>query len=122
MDECMTTRDDDGVASVLLVALLAVLLVAGMCGAAVAGLALGRQHADQAADQAALAAASTGDCDQAVRVAQANLARLRDCRWVGADVVVVVEASLPAAVAFLGSLPHGHPSVILSSARAGPPQ
>ena len=121
MDECMTNRADDGVASVLLAALLGVLLLAGMTGAALAALALGRQHADQAADQAALAAATTGDCAQAARVARANQTSLRDCQWVAGDVVVVVEAPLPATAAILGSLPIGHPSVIVGSARAGPP-
>ena len=118
----MTTRGDDGVASILMAALLGVLLLAGISGAALAALTLGRQHANQAADQAALAAATSGSCDRAARVAQANVARLRDCRWIGSDVVVVVEAALPAAVALLGSLPIGHPSVILGSARAGPPE
>lgn len=114
-------RDDAGVGSVLLLAGVLVLLVAISCGLALGGLAVARQHVNAAADHAAIAAASAGQCDQAARLAELNHARLRDCRWSGPDVIVVVEASLPAASRWLARVAGERPAVVVGSARAGPP-
>jgi secretion/DNA translocation related TadE-like protein len=114
-------RDDSGVGSVLMLVAALVLLVATTCGLALGGLALARQHVNAAADQAALAAASTGQCDRAARLAELNSARLRECQWVGADVTVVLEASLPAVSRWLAWAAVGRPTVVVGSARAGPP-
>jgi secretion/DNA translocation related TadE-like protein len=116
-----SVRDDSGVGSVLMLVVVLVLLVATTCGLALGGLALARQHVNAAADQAALAAASTGQCERAARLAELNNARLRECRWVGADVTVVLEASLPAVSRWLAGAAAGRPTVVLGSARAGPP-
>ena len=97
-------------------------LAASACLAAVAmlvldvgGVALVRQHARAAADQAALAAATMGDCAAAARLAAANGAELRDCRLEGSDVQVTVALPLPTALARLSAEP------VQATARAGPP-
>jgi len=114
-------RDDAGVGSVLVLVMVFVFLVATSCGLALGGLALARQRVNAAADQAALAAASAGQCDRAARLAALNGSRLRECRWVGADVIVVVEAPLPAVTGWLAGAAGGRPATIVGSARAGPP-
>jgi hypothetical protein len=81
-----------------------------------------RQHVDSAADQAALAAARSGQCDRAAHSANQNNARLRECRWTGADVIVVVEASVPAVARWFAHVPGGRPGTVIGSARAGPPE
>ena len=115
-------RDDAGVGSVLMLVAVLVLVLATSCGIALGGLALARQHVDAAADQAALAAATSGRCDRAAHIAEINGSRLRECRWVGVDVVVTLEASLPASARWLAGVTPGRPTTIVGSARAGPPE
>ncbi len=105
---------DGGSATVL------VLTVAGLAITALTALAwlgaveLARQHADQAADLSALAAAAQlggPACGRAVRVAVANGAQLTGCRPEGSGVWwVSVQVPVPA--------PVGRPA--RSQARAGP--
>jgi secretion/DNA translocation related TadE-like protein len=115
------TSREAGAGSVLMLAGLLIVLTAVSCGLALGGLAVARQHVNTTADHAALAAARTGQCDRAARLASLNHARMRDCRWSGGDVTVVVEASLPAASRWLAQVAGGRPAVVVGSARAGPP-
>jgi secretion/DNA translocation related TadE-like protein len=103
-------------------ALVVVILVAGLVAAAVAQQALVRQRVGFAADISALAGAqSLGDaCADARRVASANDTTLVACALDGPDVVVRVSHPAPALVrrlfALLGSSPHD----VVGVARAGP--
>lgn len=133
---------DDGAGSVLALAVVLVVLLVGTCGVALGGLSVARQQAQASADQAALAAAATGECARAEALAAANGTRLLECRWVGPDVVVGVAAPVPVVSRWLvalaapatpaaptaptapapGSQPpwSGGPGAIAASARAGP--
>lgn len=108
-------RTDRGAGSVLVVALIAVVLIAGLTVLAAAHALVRGQQVSAAADAAALAAADVvlgwapGEpCAVAQRLAEAHAVRLADCRNEGLTVVVRVEASI------LGL-------VVGRSARAGPP-
>ena len=92
--------DDRGVASVLVIACAAVLLVVGCGLTLVAATVVDHRRAQLAADLAALAGAAElqrgGDgCGDADRVAAANGARLDDCRVDGRDVLVRVTVTGP---------------------------
>ncbi len=106
---------DRGAGSVLIVALIAAVAIAGLTLTAAAHGVARSQELDAAADAAALAAGDVllgwvaGDpCTVAQRVAAAHAARLTECGGEGLTVLVRVEARI------LGM-------AIERSARAGPP-
>lgn len=108
-------RGERGAGSVLVVALVSVVLVAGLTVVG-GGHALVRgQQLTSAADAAAIAAADVllgwvpGEpCAVALRVAEAHAVRLADCESEGLTVLVRVEAGIVG-------------MVVSRSARAGPP-
>lgn len=110
--------DERGVAAVLVLALAAVLALAGSTVAAVAAVAVARQRAAAAADLAALAAAQralqgeAAACRRAAQIAAANSASLLSCRLDGDVAEVVVEVRAPGRLGELGAAS--------STARAGP--
>jgi len=81
---------DVGFATVLGVAIVFGLVSLLMVMASAGGWLLARAHAASVADIAALAAASQGSCAAAQEVVRINGSDLRDCTWLGSDVVVVV--------------------------------
>lgn len=107
------SRGDRGSATVLAVAMVAVLLCVTGAGAYL-GSAVVARHRAQAADLASLAAAArlpsglAAACARATLVARAMRVEHAQCRVVDLDVVVTVEV----AVAFAG--------VATATARAGP--
>jgi secretion/DNA translocation related TadE-like protein len=111
-------RRDDGAATVLVLGLCAVVLLAGTVAAALGAVAVARHRAASAADLAALAAASRVlegrhvACGAAELVARRAYARLRSCRVEGWEVVVEAAVVPPGAVGALGSA--------VVTARAGP--
>ena len=106
---------DHGAGSVIVVALVAIVSLAGLTVLGGAQALVRGQQLSAAADAAALAAGDAllgwvaGEpCDLARRVAEAHAVRLIDCANEGLTVLVQVEASI------LGM-------VVARSARAGPP-
>ena len=115
----MTTMADRGSASLWVLALSGVLLLAG-AASVLAGLAIVSRHeAGTAADLAALAAASDAlagpdvACAGAAMIAEANGAGLESCRLI-ADGVVDVAVTVPVEFGSLGI------GLARASARAGP--
>ena len=112
------SRRDRGSATVLVLAVGLVLLIAGLAGAALGAAQVARHRAQTAADLAALAGAAravegTGPaCARAGALAAANHARLLRCARDGWEVTVTV-AVTPAAVV-------GPDRVAVATARAGP--
>lgn len=109
------SRADRGAGSVLVLALVAAVVVLGLCGVALAGGLTQRQRVIGAGDLAALAAADAASgaiagepCEVAGRVAAAGGARLTNCAVDGLVVDVTVAGSLS-----------GIP--ITARSRAGPP-
>lgn len=102
-----------GAATVLLVCLLTLLLVVTGAVLAVSRVAVARAKVSAAADLAALAAASAGECSAATTVAAANGGVLASCEAVGPDFQVSV--SLPVVVL------SGRELTLSAQARAGPP-
>ena len=109
---------DQGNATVLVIAVAASVLAAGVVGSALGGAIVVRHRAATAVDAAALAAAldvAAGDepaCARAARLARANAASLAGCTFHGAVVDVSITAS---AGGWLGWLP-----TVRLNARAGP--
>lgn len=108
------SRGDRGSATVLAVAMVAVLLCVTGAGAYLGSAVVARHRAQAAADLASLAAAArlpsglAAACARATLVARAMRVEHAQCRVVDLDVVVTVEV----AVAFAG--------VATATARAGP--
>jgi len=109
---------DRGAASVLLLAVGLVLVMAGLGGAAIGSARVARHQAQNAADLAALAGATDAvfgeavACARAARFATANGALLTSCTVDGLEIVVRVEVAvrpLPGVLRHAGA-----------SARAGP--
>lgn len=114
-----TTRPREaGVASVLVLALSAVLCLLGCAGTALAAVGVARHRAASAADLAALAAAgrildgSAEACAAARRAAQAAAAELRSCDVTGREVQVVATVRPRGPLGRLGAT--------AARARAGP--
>ena len=117
-----------GMASLWVLILATVFLVAGSGAVAIAQVALVRQRVAAAADLAALAAATylwRGGADQACReaadVAAANHAELASCETAYPNATVEVESSLPALVNRLAGLAGQPAPTVRVRARAGPP-
>ena len=112
------SRREDGSASVLVVALVAVLGLVGGALVSVALAVVARHRADAASDLAALAAAGraldgqAAACAAAREVALGGGGRVVVCRLVGGTAVVTVEVRPPGRLAVLGPA--------RSTARAGP--
>jgi secretion/DNA translocation related TadE-like protein len=111
-------RDDRGSASVLVLALSAVLALVGILAASVGAVAVARHRAASAADLAALAAADRAldgevpACQAARRAARAVGAVLEQCRLTGDESDVVAAVRPPGALGSWG--------VARSHSRAGP--
>ncbi|RJS46051.1 Rv3654c family TadE-like protein [Nocardioides cavernaquae] len=122
-------RDDDGAASVLVVALTGLLVLIGMASAFLVATVAAHRRVQSAADLAALAGATTaqpgravsslpgdviaGDpCEAAARIAAGNGARLTSCRVLASDVLVTTVLDGPR---FLGQSWQ-----LRGQARAGP--
>jgi secretion/DNA translocation related TadE-like protein len=88
-------RDDRGAGTVLVIVAMLLLTVATGVALAFVRIATAHARASGAADLAALAAARSGDCEQARRVADANDAVLVSCVAQGTDYQVVVAAGVP---------------------------
>jgi secretion/DNA translocation related TadE-like protein len=117
------TRRDRGAATVWALALMSVVLLAGLVAATVGSLAVTRQRAATVADVAALAGAQAiGDpCASADASTAANGMALVSCVVDGTDVVVQVSAAAPAvARRLLAMLGRVAPDVTVT-ARAGAP-
>ena len=115
-------RRDDGAGTVLALTMTTALIVVTVALLSAGSLAVARQHAASAADQAALAASQFADCDQADRLARENGATLVDCQMDDTDAVVVVAVPMPRAVERLAAWPGGAgsaPSQVRATARAG---
>ena len=109
---------DGGSATVLVLALVAVLAAVAALLVGAGALVVARHRADSAADLAALAAAARAldgagaACRAADGVARATGAALVGCRLQGEDAVVTVEVTPPGGLARVGRA--------RSTARAGP--
>jgi secretion/DNA translocation related TadE-like protein len=111
-------RDDQGVATLLGLALALVLAGAGVVISGLVAVHVTHQRASVAADLAALAAAARG-CDVADRVARAHGAIPMACAVEGSDAVVTVALPAPALLARLASWAGREAPVVPSSSRAG---
>jgi len=107
---------DDGFALLWSLALVGALMIIGMAGLSLCALTLAHARAGNAADLAAIAAASNArdPCGSADRVAVANSARLTGCTFADGDVIVRVQVRAPAIAQWLGS------DRLEVTARAGP--
>ena len=116
-------RGDEGVALVWALALVSVVLLAGLLCAGVGVRALERARAGTVADIAALSAAQAPDdaCAAAQDTARANAMEVSACVVDGDDVIVTVESpTAPFVARVLGLL--GQPSsAVTATSRAGPP-
>ncbi len=116
-------RGDRGSALVWSIFLVQVLLAVTMAGLAVSAVAVTHARAASVADLAVLAAAQSPEdaCTAAQLTAEANGARLADCRSQGVDMEVAVSLPVsgvpPGLLALLG-IPDG---MLTERARAGPP-
>ena len=117
----MNSRDK-GSATVLSLALICVLLLAGSLTWAILDAALAHRRAGAAADLSAIAGAlANGDaCTAAFRVAQANAAHLESCDVDGRDVTVTVSVAPSPVVAWIAERAGAPTPRVTSSARAGP--
>jgi secretion/DNA translocation related TadE-like protein len=113
-----------GAATVFVLAIIGVVLAAGVIAAMAAAAVLTRHRAAVAADAAALAAASTvvagasSACGTAARVAGENGARLASCAVGGSTVEVSVAVRPPGCLAWLDRV--GRLGEARLNARAGP--
>ena len=120
-------RGEAGSATVLVLALTAVVMCVAGAAVAVGQLAIARQRAGTAADLAVLAGAAEtlwgpeGACARAADVAGADGARLEDCRLQGLDLVVRVSVPAPPLVARAASAAGHRAPRVSAVARAGPP-
>ena len=131
-------RQDQGSTTVALLAIMQMILMAGVLAWACTVLVVDRQQVTNAADLAALAGAQAmrepvpeqvrdaaawragQACDRAALIASANEAELSTCTIDGADVVVTAErAPAPFVVRWFSWLDHSLPRV-RQIARAGP--
>ena len=107
-------EDEAGSGTLLAVAVIPLLVLAGTVVIGLGQVAVARHRADTAADAAALAGASTllagdGDpCAVATRLVVAHGARLASCRVVGDVVQVSCTVALPAAYTLWVTLPRRH--------------
>ncbi|MGV1037229.1 MAG: Rv3654c family TadE-like protein [Candidatus Nanopelagicales bacterium] len=119
-------RADRGAATIYVMAMALICLVAAVAAVAIGEVAIARARASSAADLAALAAAdnrqSGAPCERAGSVAAAGGARLTSCEQVGSDVLVQVEGQLPHLVRVAAGAAGQRAPTIHVVARAGPPQ
>jgi secretion/DNA translocation related TadE-like protein len=91
---------DRGAASIFVLAIGLVLVAAGVAGAAVGAVRVGRHQARTAADLGALAGAAravegpAAACERARELAFANQARLLSCRLDGLEIVIAVQVTV----------------------------
>lgn len=109
-------QDEDGVATVVALAMIAVLVFVAIASAGAVGLVLAQRRAQGAADLAALAAAQAllagnDPCGAGRLIAERHDVSLHDCAVAGTAVLLTVEVALPKA--FAGR-------TVRARARAGP--
>lgn len=116
-------RGDEGVALVWALALVSVILLAGLLSAGVGVRALERARASTVADVAALAGAQSPDdpCAAAARAAGGSDMAVQTCSVEGDDVIVTVEAATDPLVARLLAFLGQPPGSVTATSRAGPP-
>lgn len=108
-----------GTATVLAVAAVVLLTLAGVVAVWVASVGSSQVRVSQAADLAALAGAEkvwldrVAACDVAIEIAARHDAQVVDCQTVGLDIQVRVRADLTGPLEGLGD--------VSATARAGPP-
>ncbi len=107
---------DSGAATVLLVALLAVMIMAAGLALQVVRIGVARARTAAAADLAALAAAGAGQCEPAAAVGSANGASRVSCEPRGSDFLVRAETDI---VLLARSTYHRHGVGPCGSARLG---
>jgi Tfp pilus assembly protein PilX len=100
-------------------ALMSMLLLAGLIGVGVAAQAVQRARVAAVADLAALAGAEA-DCSAAERTVTANAMRLESCQPLGGDVMVRVSAEVAPVVARLMGFTGRAAAPVTATARAGP--
>lgn len=118
----MSGPGERGVASVVMVGVLAVVMVLSGAAMVIAGYEVGYHRARAAADLSALSAASAFEqgedaCEQARRTAAQNGAHVTSCDQVGdiVDFVITVQVSVIATIKVAGL-----PKTITAEAHAGP--
>lgn len=112
-----------GAATVWTLALVQLLLLVGLAIGVVGGIAMTRQRAATVADLAAVAGAQSAGppCDAVAALVHANAMALVSCEVEEGDVLVEVDAPVPAAVARAVALLGRGPPTVRQAARAGPP-
>ena len=88
-------RSDGGAATVLGVAIIAVMASLLMTLLHVGAWSMARSHSAMVADIAAVSAARDGSCDAAAHAVHIHRVELVDCIWEAGDVVVVVRTPVP---------------------------
>jgi len=114
---------DEGAATVWSLALISVVVFAGLISGAVATQVIARQRLAATADVAVLAAAQSdaAPCAAAGRMAIANGAELVECNALGQDVIIIVSAPAPDLVRRMMDLLGQPAGDLMATARAGPP-
>jgi secretion/DNA translocation related TadE-like protein len=114
---------DEGVATVAAVALMAMLGAVAFLAVALGQQSGARSSLSAAADIAALVGAQSLDdpCSAAVASAAANRIELVDCSLEGLDVAVRVRRPMPPLMAHLLTWLGHQPADLTAVARAGPP-
>jgi len=125
---CSADDGDSGMATILVLSLVSVIVVASSVAVAIAQVSLVRQRVASAADLAALAAATAlrrgeqaGACREAAAVAAANHGVLLSCRADYPSATVEVGSAVPGLVSRLAELARVPEQMIRVRARAGPP-
>lgn len=118
-------RDDHGVATVLVTAVLGGVLVLIGAVAIAVDIVHAKSRASTAADMAALAGAQEvllGEpCDKAASIATANQSRVDSCELSGEDVQVVVKTALQGAASTVFQVVRIDGLEVTAVSRAGPP-
>ncbi len=118
-------KDDQGIATVLVTAVLGGLLVLIGAVAIVVDIAHTKSQAATAADLAALAGArailTSDSCDKASEIAKINRSQVESCELDGEDVQVVVKTSLRGAAGAIFQAVRIGDKEVTAVSRAGPP-
>ncbi|MGI9135605.1 MAG: Rv3654c family TadE-like protein, partial [Candidatus Nanopelagicales bacterium] len=95
---------ESGFAALWSIALVGILVIVGSAGLSLCTLALAHARVGNAADLAAIAAASNplDPCGVAGRIAEANFAELIDCAVTDGNVIVRVGVRAPSVTRWLG--------------------
>ena len=88
-------HSDEGAATIMGLAIIAVMASLLMTLLHVGAWSMARSHSAMVADIAAVSAARDGSCDAAVHAVQIHHVELVDCIWEAGDAVVVVRTPIP---------------------------